>query len=63
MADRTRITRIGEDARRFTTDGSGAAAVEYGIVTLIAVAVLFAVNAIGGNITSIFQTLAAAFTN
>jgi Flp pilus assembly pilin Flp len=32
-------------------------------VTLIAVAVLFAVNAIGGNITSIFEKLAAAFTN
>ena len=35
----------------------------YGIVTLIAVAVLFAVNAIGGNVTSIFEKLAAAFTN
>ena len=63
MADRTSITPIGEGARRFTTDCAGAAAVEYGIVTLIAVAVLFAVNAVGGNITSIFQTLAAAFTN
>jgi Flp pilus assembly pilin Flp len=58
VADRTRITRVGEDA-----DGSGAAAVEYGIVTLIAVAVLLAVNAVGGNITSIFERLAAAFTN
>ncbi len=57
------MTDIGEYARRFTAECSGSAAVEYGIVTLIAVAVLIAVNAIGGNITSIFETIAAAFTN
>lgn len=42
------ISSVSEAARRF-------AAVEYGIVTLIAVAVLIAVNAVGGNITSIFE--------
>jgi Flp pilus assembly pilin Flp len=57
------ISAMSKSARRFVADRSAAAAVEYGIVTLIAVAVLFAVNAIGGNITSIFGTIAAAFTN
>ena len=57
------ISAMSESARRFVADCSGAAAVEYGIVTLIEVAVLFAVNAVGGNITSIFEKLAAAFTN
>ncbi len=57
------ICTISENVRRFAADRSGATAVEYGIVTLIAVAVLIAVNAIGGNITSIFETIAAAFTN
>lgn len=49
------ISSVGEAARRFAAQRSGAAAVEYGIVTLIAVAVLIAVNAVGGNITSIFE--------
>lgn len=55
------ISSVSEAARRFAAQRSGAAAVEYGIVTLIAVAVLIAVNAVGGNITSIFETIAAAF--
>jgi len=60
MTDRTRIE---VDAARFAADRSGAAAIEYGLLMLIAVGVVFAVNAIGGNIASIFEKLAAAFTN
>jgi Flp pilus assembly pilin Flp len=60
MADRT---RIGADATRFAADRSGAAAIEYGLLMLIAVGVVFAVSAIGGNISAIFQTIASAFTN
>ena len=60
MAERTRIDI---DAARFAADRSGAAAIEYGLLMLIAVGVVFAVNAIGGNIASIFEKLAAAFTN
>ena len=60
MADRT---RIGADATRFAADRSGAAAIEYGLLMLIAVGVVFAVSAIGGNISVIFQTIASAFTN
>ena len=61
MADRTRIRC--RRPRRFAADRSGAAAVEYGLLMLIAIGVVFAVSAIGGNINSIFETLAAAFTN
>ena len=60
MADRTRID---VDAAHFAADCSGTAAVEYGLLLLIAVGVVFAVSAIGGNINSIFETLASAFTN
>jgi len=49
------ISSVSEAARRFAAQRSGAAAVECGIVTLIAVAVLIAVNAVGGNIASIFE--------
>ena len=42
---------------------TGVAAVEYGIVTLIAVAVILAVNALAGNINSIFEHVATTFTN
>ena len=59
----TSRTCIGETVRRFATDRSGATAVEYGIVTLIAVGVLFAVHQVGGNITTIFETIAANFAN
>jgi Flp pilus assembly pilin Flp len=54
---------MSETVRRFAADCSAAAAVEYGIVTLIAVAVILAVNAIGDDINAIFGTIAAAFTN
>jgi Flp pilus assembly pilin Flp len=60
MADRTRIN---VDTARFAADRSGTAAVEYGLLMLIAIGVVFAVSAIGGNINSIFETLASAFTN
>jgi Flp pilus assembly pilin Flp len=55
------ITAMSKSARRFVADCSGSAAVEYGIMTLIAVAVLLAVNAVGGNINVIFGKIAAAF--
>jgi Flp pilus assembly pilin Flp len=57
------ISAMSETVRRFAADCSAAAAVEYGIVTLIAVAVILAVNAIGDDINAIFGTIAAAFTN
>jgi Flp pilus assembly pilin Flp len=60
MAERTRID---VEAARFAADRSGASAIEYGLLMLIAVGAVFAVNAIGGNIASIFEKLAAAFTN
>jgi Flp pilus assembly pilin Flp len=57
MAERTRID---VDAARFAADRSGT---EYGVLMLIALGVAFAVSAIGGHISSIFETLASAFTN
>lgn len=55
--------RISLTARRFAADSSGATAVEYGLMTLIAIAVVFGITQIGGNLTAIFERLQTAFGN
>ena len=55
--------RICLTARRFAADSSGATAVEYGLMTLIAIAIVFGVTQIGGNIAAIFERLETAFVN
>jgi pilus assembly protein Flp/PilA len=48
-------------ALRFIKDESGATAIEYGlIVALIAVVIIGAVTALGGNISTAFNTASAA---
>jgi pilus assembly protein Flp/PilA len=45
--------------KRFWNDESGATAVEYGLmVALIAVAIILAVTALGGNLATMFQGVA-----
>lgn len=55
--------RISSTARRFAANSSGATAVEYGLMTLIAIAVVFGITQIGGNLTAIFERLQTAFGN
>jgi pilus assembly protein Flp/PilA len=47
--------------KRFLKDQSGATAIEYGLIAaLIAVVIIGAVQTLGGNITTQFQTIATA---
>ena len=55
--------RLGVAARRFAADSSGVTAVEYGLMTLIAIAIVFGVTQIGGNIAAIFERLQTAFVH
>jgi pilus assembly protein Flp/PilA len=55
--------RLSSTARRFAADSTGATAVEYGLMTLIAIAVVFGITQIGGNLTAIFESVQAAFAN
>jgi Flp pilus assembly pilin Flp len=50
-------------ARRFVADRSGAAAIGYGLMTLIAIAVVLAVSQVGDGVGAVFQKLQAAFAN
>ncbi len=46
---------------RFITDESGATAIEYGLIAaLISVAIIGAVTTVGGDLTAIFNKIAAA---
>lgn len=46
---------------RFVKDEDGATAIEYGLIAaLIAVAIIAAVNAVGGNLSTTFSTVASA---
>ena len=48
-------------ARRFAADRSGATAIEYGIMTLIAIAIMALVSQIGGSVSGMFEMLKNAF--
>ncbi|MGA7456442.1 MAG: Flp family type IVb pilin [Methyloceanibacter sp.] len=54
-------TRLAATARRFAADSSGATAVEYGIMTLIAIAIMALVSQIGGSVSGMFEMLKNAF--
>ena len=49
-------------ARRFAADSSGATAIEYGILTLIAIAIMAVVSQIGGSVSGMFEMLKNAFS-
>ena len=53
--------RLAATARRFAADCSGATAIEYGIMTLIAIAIMALVSQIGGSVGSMFDMLKGAF--
>ncbi len=53
--------RLSAAARRFAVDCSGATAVEYGILTLIAIAIMALVSEIGGSVSGMFEKLSGVF--
>ena len=53
--------RLAATARRFAADCSGATAIEYGIMTLIAIAIMALVSQIGGSVSGMFEMLKYAF--
>ncbi len=53
--------RLAATARRFAADCSGATAIEYGIMTLIAIAIMALVSQIGGSVSGMFEMLKNAF--
>ena len=53
--------RLAATARPFAADCSGATAIEYGIMTLIAIAIMALVSQIGGSVSGMFEMLKNAF--
>jgi Flp pilus assembly pilin Flp len=55
--------RSGELARRFAADSSGATAIEYALMTFIAIAIVLAISQLGGSVTALYERVQAAFVN
>lgn len=53
--------RFGEAIRRFAQDNSGATAVEYAVLTFIAIAIVAAISQLGGSVTSLYEQVQAVF--
>ena len=51
--------KMSEDIRKFAADASGATAIEYGLIAAgIAVAIIVAVQLVGGNLSAMFTNVA-----
>ncbi len=57
MGDKTKLLGL---AKRFARDCTGATAVEYGILLLIAVGLVLVIRTVADNITAIYQTISAS---
>jgi Flp pilus assembly pilin Flp len=55
--------RLARTARRFAADTSGASAVEYAVLALVAIAIATVVFQIGGSVNAMFETVERLFTN
>jgi Flp pilus assembly pilin Flp len=53
--------RLNELARRFARDCSGATAVEYAVMTFIAIAIVVVVNQLGISVAALYDQVATAF--
>jgi Flp pilus assembly pilin Flp len=53
--------RISATPLRFAVDQSGASAIEYGILTLISIAIMALVSEIGGSVSGMFEKLSGVF--
>jgi Flp pilus assembly pilin Flp len=67
MADTTHKTvlpnRVGATARRFAADRSRTTAIEYAIMTFIAVAIMVVITQLGGNVTAMYERVQAIFAH
>ncbi len=50
-------------ARRFAADQSAATAVEYAVMTFIAIAIVAAITLLGGSVTAMYEQLKGLFIN
>jgi Flp pilus assembly pilin Flp len=57
-----RINLGWELVRRFGADSSGVTAIEYGLMTLIAVAIMLVIGQVSGAMIGMFQTLSTFFS-
>ena len=55
--------RLAATARRFAADPSGSTAVEYAVMTLIAVAIVAAITQLGDTVTGMYDQLKGLFGN
>ena len=58
------VSGIRSAARRFTSDCSGATAIEYAVVAvLIGAALVAVVGLLGGTVAALYERIASAFTS
>jgi Flp pilus assembly pilin Flp len=50
-------------ARRFTADQSAATAVEYAVMTFIAIAIVAVISQLGGSVTAMYERVEGLCTN
>ena len=55
--------RLAVTARRFAAHQTGATAVEYALMTFIAIAIMLAVSQLGGSVTAMYERVQAIFVN
>ena len=53
--------RIGETARAFAADDSGASAIEYALMTFITIAIVVVIGLLGDSVSALFMSVQAAF--
>ena len=54
--------RLAAAARRFAVDHSAATAVEYAVMTFIAIAIVAAITLLGGSVTAMYEQVQGLFT-
>ena len=57
----TELRRLAATAQRFAADQSATTAVEYAVMTLIAIGIVVAVTALGGSVTAMYERVAGLF--
>ena len=55
--------RLAVAARRFAADQSAATAVEYAVMTFIAIAIVAVISKLGGSVTAMYERVEGLFTN
>jgi Flp pilus assembly pilin Flp len=55
--------RLGAAARRFAADSTGVTAVEYAVMTFIAIAIVLAITQLGDSVGAMYERVQATFVN